>query len=174
VPFFRGRGEAPSPRARKSCTSCTGALGCAATQGGGTSLLDRQATGTTPTWRPWSTFIIATGPPRRPRALGRHDGGHRRQEAARRKRLLVRSFFNKRVASAYLSTEQPSAPGLNTTTRSHQPHPVLASSVGWWCWLATTPPECLSEGSAVPSRQYSEGAEMGVVSIEAPHWVRVV
>ena len=42
---------------------------------------DRQ----TPTWRQGSTFIIATGPPRRPRALGRHDGPQATESCARKR-----------------------------------------------------------------------------------------
>ena len=49
------------------------------------ALLDRRATGTTPTWCQGSTFIIATGPPGRTRALGRHDGPQATESCARKR-----------------------------------------------------------------------------------------
>ena len=83
--------EGPSPRACKSPTSCTSALGCGATHGGGTSPAG-------PTGDRHDAHVVSREHvphrdgglrvARRTRALGRHDGDHRRQKSCARKRVV--------------------------------------------------------------------------------------
>jgi len=71
-------GGGPPPRVRTSCPGCTCASSCGATHGTeARACWGRRATGAT-LQRPWSAFLIATGPLRRPLPLGRHDAARSR------------------------------------------------------------------------------------------------
>ena len=66
-------GGGPLPKARTSCPGCACAWSCGATHGTeARACWCRRAIGAT-RLRPWSALLIATGPQRRPLALGRHD-----------------------------------------------------------------------------------------------------
>ena len=73
------------PKARTSCTGCACAWSCAATHGTvARACWCRRAIGAT-LHRPWSPYATGTGPLRRPRPLGGHDGprGRSRRPRAR-------------------------------------------------------------------------------------------
>ena len=70
-------GGGPLPKARTSCPGCACAWSCGATHGTeARACWCRRAIGAT-LQRPWSALLTATGPQRRPQALGRHDAPQR-------------------------------------------------------------------------------------------------
>ena len=106
--------------------------GCAATHGSDTSMLGRRETGSTPTWRPWSTFLIATGPLCRPRALGRHDGAPQATAAARGSGLLVSFSGEINTDGAKTPVRAPQRPPAtipSTPTAQHD-DPIPLTTVG--------------------------------------------
>lgn len=141
--------EGPSPRACKSSTSCTSALGCAATHGGGTSPAG-------PTGDRHDAHVVSREHvphrdgglrvARRSRALGRHDRDHRRQKAARGSALLVpgdkKRALKPPLVPALPERGRAHAQWRSAATRSHQAPPARASSIETRrCWLGTTPLE---------------------------------
>ena len=75
-------GEGPPPRGRTSCPGCTCASSCTATHGTEARACWGQRTNGATLHRPWSPYATGTGPLRRPRALGRHDGARGRSSRA--------------------------------------------------------------------------------------------
>ena len=66
-------GGGPPLKTRASCTGCACARSCGVTHGtAARACWGQRATGAT-LHRPWSMYATGTGPPRRPRPLGRHD-----------------------------------------------------------------------------------------------------
>ena len=66
-------GGGPPLKTRASCTGCACARSCGVTHGTvARACWGQRATGAT-LHRPWSMYATGTGPPRRPRPLGRHD-----------------------------------------------------------------------------------------------------
>ena len=87
---------------------------------------------------------------RRTRALGRHDGDHRRQKAARGSALLVpgdkKRALKPPLVPALPERGRAHAQWRSAATRSHQAPPARASSIETRrCWLGTTPPKGRSE-----------------------------
>ena len=124
-----------------------------ATHGSDTSMLGRRETGSTPTWRPWSTFSHRDGASVSPTGARTARWGPQATEAARESGLLVSFSGEINTDGAKTPCGPPSAlpgcrarPRLSTTTQSHLPPPALASSYrAARCWLGTTPPEGRSE-----------------------------
>ena len=70
--------DGPPQKARTSLPGCTCASSCGATHGtGARACWGRRATSAM-AQRPWSVFLIATGPLRHPLPLGRHDAARSR------------------------------------------------------------------------------------------------
>ena len=128
--------EGPSPRACKSSTSCTSALGCAATHGGGTSPAG-------PTGDRHDAHVVSREHvphrdgglrvARRTRALGRHDGDHRRQKAARGSALLVpgdkKRALKPPLVPALPERGRARAQWRRAATPPHRAPPARASSI---------------------------------------------
>ena len=144
----RGR---PVPKGTQELHQLHKCRGCAATRGSDTSLLGRRATGSTPTWRPWSTFLIATGPLCRPRGARAARRGATGDSSCPRKRAVgIFSAGDKHgwgVKNTYAVPPAPSPDAEHSRGSARRPNPTyhppaLASSIGGArCWLGTTPPE---------------------------------
>jgi hypothetical protein len=98
------------------------------------------------------------GPPRRPRALGRHDGATGERSCARKR---VVGIFFRGIKNGCLGlpwsqrsrSEAEHAQRRSAATQSRQQPPARASSLGASrCWLVTTPLEGRSERYATAPR----------------------
>jgi len=79
-------GGGPPLKTRASCTGCACARSCGVTHGTvARACWGQRATGAT-LHRPWSMYATGTGPPRRPRPLGRHDERQRPEHRGARAR----------------------------------------------------------------------------------------
>ena len=137
-------GGGPPLKTRASCTGCACARSCGVTHGTvARACWGQRATGAT-LHRPWSMYATGTGPPRRPRPLGRHDE-RQRPEPPRRERALLVSFAGgqHRVIRQYCAPRQttprwcpPDGGQSPRTVRTRRPRPACtsraSSRLGGW------------------------------------------